>query len=75
MSEARCRGKNCGRPIVWGRTPEGKKIPLDPAAPVYKVGREDGEGGFYIERTTDAMVSHFKTCPDAGAFGKGGRGG
>jgi len=63
-----CRG--CGKSIDWGVTPEGKKIPLDPSAPVYVItersSRPDGSWG--VQRTQDAMVSHFITCPDANRF-------
>ncbi len=30
-----CRG--CGKKIIWGTTKDGKRIPLDPAPPVYSV--------------------------------------
>lgn len=58
-----CRG--CGRPIVWGRTPEGTTIPLDPRAPVYRLGPPGRDGTAVVIRDPHAMVSHFVTCPEA----------
>jgi len=73
---SRCKG--CGKEIVWGVTDEGKKIPLDPSAPVYYVSDEQIETpqGMTpkIERERQHMVSHFKTCPNAADFSKGRRG-
>jgi hypothetical protein len=68
-----CKGQNCKRPVLWGKTPEGKKIPLDPRTPVYRVRnpRADVDGCVHIERDETAMVTHFATCPDVGQFGKG----
>ncbi len=67
---SRCKG--CGKEIVWGVTEEGKKIPLDPSAPVYYVSDDQVlSGGFMsykIERERSSMVSHFKTCPKASDF-------
>ena len=64
-----CRG--CQKPIVWAETGDGKKIPLDPSAPVYRI---DGGLAVLIERKArelqgGAMVSHFSTCAKAGDFG------
>lgn len=60
----------CGKPIVWGLDPQGKAIPLDPSAPVYRVMRHDSGGRPLIERDRGAMVSHFATCPKANEFSK-----
>lgn len=63
MSDSKCKG--CGATIVWGETADGKKIPLDPSAPVYEI---DPVHPTKCERTKTAMVSHFKTCPKADQF-------
>lgn len=77
-----CRG--CGKPILWGVTSDGKKIPLDPRAPVYVVRVLECPGTDHqvirLERSSliDGMevdgepqvayVSHFATCPKANDF-------
>lgn len=61
-----CRG--CNREIVWGTTEDGKKIPLDPRAPVYVSIRQDASGDLLIKRTSMSMVSHFATCSAANRF-------
>ncbi len=67
-----CRG--CGKKIVWGTMVgsdlKSKKIPLDPAPPVYRSteGQQLHSDGMFIERASDAMVSHFATCPKANEF-------
>lgn len=66
MTASTCRG--CGRPIVWIETPDGKRIPLDPKPPVYRV-TSDGRG----ERDRLCMVSHFATCPQASDFSASNR--
>ncbi len=55
-----CQG--CGRIMVFGVTVDGKKIPLDPKAPVYRVIEKDGER-ILVERAVAAMVNHHSTCP------------
>jgi hypothetical protein len=71
-----CRG--CGKPIVWGTTPEGKKIPLDPRPPVYELvqshpGNQRNPDPVNARRIIDAFVSHFATCPKANDFSKSNR--
>lgn len=63
--------KGCGKEIVWGRTEDGKHIPLDPSAPVYHYDI-DGTGKITKTQRAQFMVSHFSTCPKANDF-SGGR--
>lgn len=62
---ATCRG--CGKEIVWGVTNDGKKIPLDPRPPVYRIFTHP-EGFIGAERDREALCSHFATCPKANQF-------
>jgi hypothetical protein len=72
---ARCTG--CNRPIEWLQTAEGKKIPVDVSAPIY---RWDGGAGAAVlvpadtRRAAGPAVSHFATCTKAGDFANTGRG-
>lgn len=63
--------KGCGKPIVWGVTPLGSKVPLDPSAPVYMIQTGQDEAGplriAQLPKET-AMVTHFKTCANADEF-------
>lgn len=64
--------KGCGAPIVWGLTPEGKRIPLDPKPPVYAY--EADNGNCLQVKAATVYVTHFATCPKANDFsGKNGR--
>lgn len=65
--------KACGRKLAFGRTPEGKLIPLDLVSPVYQVLHDFGSDGIEVERLPAAYVSHFATCPEAGRFSKRNR--
>lgn len=58
--------KGCSKEIVWGVTADGKKVPLDPRAPVYSI--VELPHGTQIVRTHLAIVSHFATCPAANDF-------
>lgn len=67
--------KGCGRPIVWGVTEDGKRIPLDPRAPVYRVvgsGVVKAERMVHREAEDDVplgyMCTHFATCSAAAQF-------
>jgi hypothetical protein len=68
MNRGTCRG--CGKPIVWGLTPDNKRIPLDPRPPVY-LAVELADGTVSCDRIKDGMVSHFATCPKAAEFSRG----
>jgi hypothetical protein len=61
-----CRG--CGKEIIWGVTAEGKRIPLDPRPPVYRLVVGYATQEIVVERQKDAMVSHFATCSRANDF-------
>jgi len=70
---SKCKG--CGKTIVWGMTEAGKKIPLDPKPPVYRVLDENPEPNAYMENVKRAQrcyVSHFATCPKANEFSRKG---
>lgn len=60
-----CKGKNCGKPILWAKTADGVSIPLDARPAVYRLD-EDGRP----VRLTNVFVNHFSTCPDANNFTK-----
>ena len=59
----------CGKEIRWGRL-DGKNIPLDMSAPVYRIVAYDAESGLYaLERApTGHHVTHFATCAKANEF-------
>lgn len=67
MKTTPCKG--CGRPMVWGKTIDGKRIPLDPKPPVYSIEVQD-DGSVKCAKTPHHMfmVSHFATCPKANDF-------
>jgi hypothetical protein len=61
----------CGNEIAWGRTADGKNIPLDMSAPVYRLLQFNAESGLWaIERVTLHKVTHFATCAVANNFSK-----
>lgn len=56
----------CGRWIIWGyRMYDGRRIPLDPVAPVYEL---DERGNVYRAPKERFYVSHFATCRFASEF-------
>ena len=57
---ANCRG--CGKEIVWGVLPGGKKIPLDPKPPTYFYSMMD-EGATIAPVGT--YVRHYCLMPDS----------
>lgn len=52
----------CGRPIVWGEDRDGKRYPLDPRPPAYRITGSKPDGSPRIERDRNAMVLHHATC-------------
>lgn len=65
---SRCGGRErpgCGEELLWGSLPDGRKVPLDLAAPVYRItGPFDPASGLYpIEKVEGGVkVSHSETC-------------
>lgn len=73
MRGSDCKG--CPATIIWCvEEVTGKKIPLDPKAPVYVVVKDTFGQAPVVRRAKDdqnnvtAMVSHFATCPSANQF-------
>lgn len=66
---SKCRG--CGAELVWGRTSNGKTIPLD-AKPekraVVVSGDHDPRAPGALTFILDTYVPHFATCPNASDF-------
>lgn len=59
-----CRG--CGKPIVFAEnTQTGKMIPLDARSVCYVAQEWEGK---IICASSEAMISHFATCPKAADF-------
>lgn len=63
----------CGKAIVWGKTPDGRAVPLNPSAPVYRiVGYSAGPGPtpeIHVELCAkdpegrrEAMLLHHHDC-------------
>lgn len=63
-----CRG--CGKPLIFARDSEsGKIVPLDPVPPTWRL--EKDLTGEEVAVRSDALVSHFSTCPNANDFSAG----
>jgi hypothetical protein len=57
MNAGTCR--SCGAVIWWGKTPQGKAVPLDAPEKRFVLDR-DGTVSL-----VDAYLTHFATCPNA----------
>jgi hypothetical protein len=71
MNKGRCKG--CGKDVLWSKTKEGKNVPLDPKAPVYRVAEDLFGGEVALLERTGSYVSHFATCPKADNFSASNR--
>lgn len=63
------KGGRCETPLLWGMTEDGKKVPLDTKAVVFRVVGEVA-GELQIVRETGVFVTHFATCSDRNMFGR-----
>lgn len=66
MRDGRCR--SCGAAIVWGKTANGKAMPLDakPERLFVLKSADDPDCQDVVQVPT--YRSHFATCPDADKF-------
>ena len=64
MQESKCK---CGKTIIWGKTADGKKIPLDKSAPVYVLDI----AGNAMRQPYGYYVSHYCTCRFSDEFSLG----
>lgn len=64
--------RKCTAWIVFVVNPEtGKPVPLDISSQAYRI--VPGAQGPELEKLPGAYVSHYRTCPGARDFSKGGR--
>lgn len=68
MKVEKCKGSRCGKKITWAKLPDGKRVPLDVSAVIYRITGVDVDGVPKCERVKNVLVSHFSTCPNAGEF-------
>jgi len=63
----------CGTKILWGSTPDGKRVPLDPKAPVYHYDPAAKTAVIIpqLDYYRPVMVNHFSTCPKITRRGQG----
>lgn len=70
---------SCRKPVIWGITDAGKRIPVDPdpvADGNLAIGPENPPRVRYLQKDDTTRpsewrgVSHFATCPDAGKHRK-----
>jgi hypothetical protein len=64
----RCKGPRCKKTVLFAIDEEGKRIPLDSSAPVYRVSFAEDGTTLRATRDRNCMVSHFSTCVDVGKF-------
>lgn len=68
--------RSCGKDIVWGVSPAGKKIPLDADPEMRFFFQEDvalSDSGELVG-AVKTYQSHFATCPNAEEWRGGSRG-
>ena len=67
MSDRPCQLCEC--PLLFVAGPNGKTIPLDTRAEVYRVvGDGESARAVRVLPTERIYVTHFRTCPHANAF-------
>jgi hypothetical protein len=64
----RCKGGRCKKLVAWAIDEDGKRIPLDSSAPVYRVTIAEDGTTLRAVRDRNCMVLHHATCVDVGKF-------
>ena len=62
-----CRGPNCDAILLWVKTEDGRRIPIDSTPKKGMYIMTDVEGR--VKKVT-VYTNHFATCPDAESFRK-----
>lgn len=55
--------KSCRKKVIWGVTQEGRRLPLDPKQPVYRIVISQGIQ-ISVEKDKEAMIDHSRTCTE-----------